>query len=62
VLGEGGIIVESNGLAQRGFDAGEDRQHSGGPAEWPFGNSPSWISRIFVKPEILERQIAQPAT
>ena len=27
VLGEGGIIVESNGLAQRGFDAGEDRQH-----------------------------------
>lgn len=27
VLGEGGVIVESNGLAQRGFDAGEDRQH-----------------------------------
>ena len=27
MLGEGGIIVESNGLAQRGFDAGEDRQH-----------------------------------
>ncbi len=27
VLGEGGIIVESDGLAQRGFDAGKDRQH-----------------------------------
>ena len=27
MLGEGGVIVESNGLAQRGFDAGEDRQH-----------------------------------
>ena len=27
MLGEGGIIVESNGPAQRGFDAGEDRQH-----------------------------------
>ena len=24
MLGEGGIIVESNGLAQRGFDAGEN--------------------------------------
>jgi hypothetical protein len=27
VLGEGGIIVECDGLAQHGFDAGEDRQH-----------------------------------
>ena len=27
MLGEGGVIVESNGLAQRGFDAGEHRQH-----------------------------------
>ena len=27
MLGEGGIIVKSNGLAQRGFDAGEHRQH-----------------------------------
>jgi hypothetical protein len=27
VLGEGGMIVESNGLAQRGFDLSEHRQH-----------------------------------
>ncbi len=27
MLGEGGIIVESDGLAQREFDAGKDRQH-----------------------------------
>jgi hypothetical protein len=27
VLGEGGIIVESDGLAQRGFDPSEHRQH-----------------------------------
>ena len=25
--GEGRVIIESDGLAQRGFDAGEDRQH-----------------------------------
>jgi hypothetical protein len=29
MLSEGRVIIESDGLAQRGFDAGEDRQHDG---------------------------------
>jgi len=28
VLGEGGIVVESDGLAQRRFDTSEHRQHN----------------------------------
>jgi hypothetical protein len=42
VLSEGGIIVESDGLAQRGFDPSEHRQHdrdglSGGLPSEPGG-------------------------
>ena len=42
MLSEGGIIVESDGLAQRGFDPSEHRQHdrnglSGGLSSEPGG-------------------------